>query len=37
MGKGDHKTKKGKRFRGSYGRRRPNPRKLRKKKAAHSR
>lgn len=34
MGKGDKRTKKGKIYRGSYGKRRP--RKLNKKKAAHA-
>jgi 30S ribosomal protein S31 len=32
MGKGDRRTKKGKRFRGSYGKYRPNKRKQRKRK-----
>ncbi len=32
MGKGDRKSKKGKRWRGTYGRRRPKPKKVRKRK-----
>jgi len=34
MGKGDIKSKKGKRWKGSYGKRRLNPQKMRRKKKA---
>ncbi len=33
MGKGDRKSRKGKQWRGSYGKRRPRPAKKKKKKA----
>jgi 30S ribosomal protein S31 len=37
MGKGDKRTKKGKIYRGSYGKRRPGKRKVAAKKAAPKR